>query len=220
MSFDRRQAEATLVEILDGPTGERVVGMGFRVLDDVVATACHCLPRVQGRVVLPDPEDPSPDPIVVRVRRRNAMGTALAAVRSVDPCSDLALLGAPEKEASPLPAGTAPWAEVIAGREHAAVEFAPQNGQVFVYTHEGRWVEGTARSSSIMIWRPSDRIRGATSGAPVFNELGRVVGLVGNNDIRLPEVAMCVLADWLPGWALRRAREEESARSPGVPPAS
>jgi len=221
--FDRKRAEAALVEVLDGQTGERRVGMGFRLFGEVMATACHCLPHVRGKVALPDPDRPSPDPVYVRLRQWGGTRTALAVVLAADPCTDFALLGAPPAEVAggegSLP--TVPLADLAARREPVLVEWTPpEAGPVFVYTHESRWVTGTARSSLLSILRPQDRIRQGTSGAPVFNRAGRVEALVGFNDVRLADASLCPLADHLPGWALRKAREAEDARGDAGAPLS
>ena len=221
MSMDRKQAEATLVEILDDLKGDRVVGMGFRLYGQVLATACHCLPRAGGQIAFPDPDLPAPALVAVRVRQPGALEGAFAVVVAADPCSDLALLGVPPA-AGPEAPGQPPSAgaieDLIAGREPALVECAPpREGRVFIHTHEKRWVEGIAASSGISIWRPTDRIRRPTSGAPVFDGEGRVVGLVGHNDVRLPEATLCVLSEHLPGWALRGARAAQAARDAAAP---
>jgi hypothetical protein len=215
MGFDRDAAQRTVVEILDGVKSDRTVGIGFRLLDDVVATACRCLPHAGGKVRLPDPDRPAEDPVLVRVRDPATGKTAVAAVLAADPCSDYALLGAP--------AGRAPGAEdalrpdlslqeLAAGGERAALQLAPPpEGVVFIFTHEKRWVQAVARGASLSFPSAAHRVRGATSGAPAFDAQGRVVGLVGFNDIRLADAALCVLADQLPGWALRRAGAARSA---------
>jgi S1-C subfamily serine protease len=210
MPFDRKAAEGALIEVLDGLTGERVVALGFRLLDGVLATACHALPRAAGKVVLPDPDRADREPILVRVRLPGTARSAAAALLAADPCSDLALLGVPPAGAG-APRGPPPaltLQELLPSLTRVRLAPAPpQEGRIFVHTHERRWVEGTVRAGAISIPRPSERIRSATSGAPVFDDEGRVVGLVGTNDVRLPEAALCRLADRLPGWALRRALE-------------
>ena len=220
MAFDRTQAEATIVEILDGLEGDHVAGLGFRLLDGVIATACHCLPHVGGRVALPDPDEPAPAPVLVRVRQPGAAAVAIAAVVAAEPCSDYALLvGAPPSGPGlPVPpALVAPFQELVASRALARLDLAPAtDGPVFVFTHDGRWIEGAVTSSAISIWKQGDRIRTRTSGAPVFGQDGRVVGLVGANDIRLPEATMCALAEHLPGWALRLAHQAEANRGVAV----
>ncbi len=211
MAFDRKRAEETIVDILDGP---RVVGMGFRLFGDVIATACHCLPHAAGKVLLPDPDDASPAPLVVRVRLPGTATAAFAAVVAADPCSDHALLRSPPAGVELPDRTAAPLAELAAARAPAHVDpgtFA--QGSVFVFTHEKRWVEGILSGSVVSIWKPADRIRAPTSGAPVFDRLGRVVALVGKADIRIPDAPVCMIADQLPAWALRGAREAEEAQA-------
>jgi hypothetical protein len=73
------------------------------------------------------------------------------------------------------------------------------------------------RGTALSVWKPSDRLRSASSGAPVFGQDGRVIGLVGHNDVRLPDATLCVLADQLPGWALTAVRQAELARGEAAP---
>jgi hypothetical protein len=194
LAFDRRMAEATVVEILDGTESNRMVGMGFRLLDGMIATACQCLPRVGGKLLLPDPDQPGEAPVIVRVRLPRAETAIAATVIAADPCSNYAIL--------------APGEALPAGLEVATIASTPfRDGVVFVFTHDRRWVQGTATSSSISIPSPADRLGGRTAGAPVFDERGSVVALVGHNDVRLPDAALCVLGDQLPGWVLRKAQE-------------
>lgn len=205
MAFDRKRAEGMLVEVLDPARNDLVIGLGFRLLDGVVATACRCLPRVAGRLVLPDPDGPGDEPVFVRLRRPGTTLTAQAVVIAADPAANYALLGG-----APLATGAASFEALLAGRACASLAFAPaEPGRIFLCSHEWRWVEATLRGTSISVWKPSDQIRSATSGAPVFDPDGRVVGLVGHNDVRLPDATLCALADALPGWVLTAARQAE-----------
>jgi len=217
MPFDRKRAEGMLVEVLDPTRNDLVIGLGFRLLDGVVATACRCLPRVAGRLVLPDPDEPGDEPIFLRLRRPGTSLTAQAVVIAADPAANYALLGG-----APLATGAASFEALLAGRTTASLAFAPAaQGRIFLCTHEWRWVEATLRGTSMSVWKPSDQIRSATSGAPVFDQDGRVVGLVGHNDVRLPDATLCVLADALPGWALTAARQAELLRDGAeAPPAA
>ena len=217
MAFDRERSERCVVDVLAGPEGDRVVGMGFKLLVDVIATACRCLPHSEGRVRLPSPDDPASHPVHVRVRHPRTGKVALAVVIAADPCSDFALLASPTPGIG-LPdssGATASFTEVVAELATTMIEWEPPlEGPLFIYTHERHWIDGMGRGSTFTPRIPSRKPRTRTSGAPVWNAWGRVVGLVGYNDVRLPEVAMCRFADHLPGWALCRAREVESTVRP------
>ena len=209
MAFDREHAEGMLLEVLDPARDGLVIGLAFRLLDGVVATACRCLPRAGGKLVLPDPDEAGGEPVLLRLRRPGTDRIATAAVIAADPGADYALLAA-----APAAAGPGALEALLAGRTTARLAFEPvEQGRSFVCTHEWRWVEGTIRGTALSVWTPSDRIRSATSGAPVFDQEGRVLGLVGHNDVRLPDATICVLADQLPGWALAAARQAEAVRA-------
>jgi len=203
MAFDQTLAERTLVEILDGARGGRPVGMGFGLFDDVIATACHCLPRSKGRVILPDPDDVGEVPVVVPVRQPATGQITHGVVLCADPCSDLALVKV--QPAGPGPSSDSPSliAEALPSVVVSSRPSVPCS--VFICNHERRWVRALATATAISPLAKSDRVRSGTSGAPVFDEQGRVMGLVGSNDLRLPDASLCLLADHLPAWALRRA---------------
>jgi len=221
MAFDSKRAEETLVEVVDALNEDRVVGMGFRLFDDVIATSTRCLPRPKGRVLLPDPDAPA-ILVLVRVRKPGTAKTAFAVVTAVDPWSGLALLGTSTAAGLGVPDELNPVMGVeklLEEVEPAPLELTPiPGGAVFVYSHENRWVEGTARGSAISPARAGGRIRSDRPGAPVFDENGSVVGLVGAGDERGLVVQMCLLADHLPGWALRRARAAEAGRGQAPKP--
>jgi hypothetical protein len=179
--------------------------MGFRLLPGVIATACRCLPHAQGKVRLPSPDDPGADRVLVRVRdaRKGAVATGL--VIAADPCADYALLAAPGDGAP------GDFAALVQGLCPTALDWTPGwEGRAFVFTDERSWVDGICAGSRFASRFPSPRLRTRTSGAPIFNARGLVVGLVGHNDVREPDAAVCALADQLPGWALREARAAEA----------
>lgn len=198
-----------------------MVGMGFRLVGDVIATACHCLPRLNGKVILRDPDAQGADDVLVRVRQPGTVKTAVAAVAAADPCSGLALLSRSTVSGPDIPGHSSSVMlieDLIAELEPMLVELTPfREGPVFIRTHDKRWIRGTARSSTISVPNRADRIRSGTCGAPVFDADGRVVGLVGSADIRLTDAVMCVLAEQLPGWALRKVCDAQAA--PDVPTA-
>jgi hypothetical protein len=216
MAFDRRWAERTLVDVLPGGEGS---GMGFRLLDNLIATACHCLPHRDGKLVLPEPFYIGDDPVEVLIRRHGApverasrdscVDEAMALVTAADPCSDLAILSSSTASGRDLPDGGA-LDRLIDSLESARPDLVPRRDiPVFIFTHEDRWIEATAKASFVYVENPADRIRPGTSGAPVFNEDGLVVGIVSSSNQNGPDARMCLLADHLPGWVLRLAAEPQ-----------
>ena len=209
--FDSDGAVDSLVHVIHGG---KVQAMGFRFLDDdLIVTACHCLPRRRGKVVLPNPDDPGRDRLLVRLRRWQGEEEALALIRSANPCSDLAILAN----------HTASGAGIEPGRQDqlwtlletrvparmsvvSTVSADPGVGHpVYIFTHRGAWVQGEARRSSIRLNQGS-AIESGTSGAPVFDSRGRVLGVISTSTFDMGNARMCRLSENLPGWALRLAR--------------
>lgn len=206
MGFDRKMAERALVEVLPG---RRNRGMGFRLLDDFIVTACHCLRRHQRKVVLPNPDLLGCDPTALDVRVFGHRSTVPLLVRFSEPCSDLALLSTSTAGGGDLPGSLLETAdELLSTLEPTVPVLEPSpNARAFLFTHEGRWLEGRTRHSFVEFGRRV-RILGGTSGAPVFDENGHVLGVVSFAASTRPDMKMCVLADHLPGWVIRSAREQ------------
>jgi hypothetical protein len=209
--FDEERAIGSLVHIVHG---RKVQAMGFRFLDDdLIVTACHCLPRRMGKVILPSPDDPGGDRLLVLLRRWQGQEEAFALIRSADPCSDLAILanhtasGAgiePERQEQlwTLLETRVP-ARMSVG---SSVSADPGVGQpVYIFTHRGAWIQGEARRSSIRLNQGS-AIESGTSGAPVFDTRGRGGGVISTSTFDMGNARMCRLSENLPGWALRLAR--------------
>lgn len=206
MGFDRKMAERALVEVLPG---RRNRGMGFRLLDDFIVTACHCLRRYQRKVVLPNPDLLGCDPAALDVRVFGHRSATPLLVRFAEPCSDLALLSTSTAGGSDLPGSLLERAdELFSSLEPTLPVLEPSpNARAFLFTHEGKWLEGRARHSLVEFGRRV-RIRGGTSGAPVFDENGSVLGVTSFAASTRPEMRMCVLAAHLPNWIIRSAREQ------------
>jgi hypothetical protein len=214
MRLDRSLAERSLVEVVDPLNGDRLVGLGFRLLDGAIATSCRCLPRPRGEVVFPDPDLPGVL-VLVRLRLPGTSQAASGIVTAADPCSGLALLeGAtaagltvPDELNPILPIG-----QLIAQLRPAAPALAPGEGEhLSVCTEERAWVECGAGPSTLAVEGPG-RLGCATIGAPAFDEEGRVVGLVASVAEDGRAGGLCRLSEHLPGWALREAAAAAHAR--------
>ena len=205
MAFDRAAAARSLVTVLPGGRGR---GMGFRLLDDLLVTACHCLPRSGGGVKLPDPFKARGSVVTVRVRAfAGSTQEVPATVIAADPCADIALLscrtlggGAPSRTVME------DFDALLDQLEACSPEMEPATGsKVYIHTHLRTWVTGRVKHSLIELTDPAARIVGGTSGAPVFSESGTVVGLVSTGNAGVAQATICRLADHLPGWVLRDA---------------
>ena len=214
MRLDKSLAERSLVEVVDLLNGNRLVGLGFRLLDGAIATSCRCLPRPRGEVVFPDPDLPG-ILVLVRVRLPGTEKAASGIVTAADPHSGLALLEsatatgltAPD-ELNPI----IPIEKLIAELESTDPALSPrEGGRVFVCTEERSWVECNAGPSTIAVGSPG-RLGHATVGAPAFDDDGRVVGVVTSVAEDGLRGGLCRLSEHLPGWALRRA----AARAHGL----
>jgi len=218
MSLDKDLAERSLVEVVDHLNGDRLVGLGFRLLDGAIATSCRCLPRPRGEVVFPDPDLPG-ILVLVRVRLPGTEKAASGIVSAADPHSGLALLESATSTGLTVPDELnpiIPIEKLIAELEPTDPDLSPrEGGRVFVCTEERAWVECEAGPTRIAVEGPG-RLGRATIGAPAFNDDGRVVGVVTTlaEDGRVG--GLCRLSEHLPGWALRRA----AARAHGPPSSS
>ncbi len=212
MAFDREQAERSLVEILDGLNGDRVVGLGVLLPGGAVATSCQCLPRPCGRALFPDPEAPSL-PLLVRVRRPGAGAATNAVVASAGAFSRLVLLRSPAAAGQEVPDELNPALSVeglLASLAPARLGVAPPGeAPARLRTPAGRWLVGTVRGATFAAAEAGE-LDGAW-GAPVFGEDGRVLAVLALADGVEREAPLCLLAEHLPGWALRRAGEAEAA---------
>ena len=203
LPFDGQVAERSLVHITQGDGG---YSMGVR-LGDFVATACHCLPRTDGRVVLPSPDLPGEDVVLVDIALPGGSKSARGIIVAADPCGDLALVGGSTRYGTDLPPEAAKrFDELVHGMPTARPNLAPSQHEekpVFLFTHEGRWMSGRASFGLVRLEQPDARVRPGTSGAPVFDENGLVLGVMSQGYVDRPDGRMAILGDSLPGWALQ-----------------
>ena len=202
----RRGLLKGLVRVLD----DDGAGMGFACQIGPFSsfiTAAHCVPLVDPTLVEKDPG----------LSGLHALGStkvcAEAMVRFVDPCADVAVLS------------DANWQRNLYDLnfhlEEAYGQFrskckpltinltipdstAPR--PVHIYTHDRKWVTGMALFQSPLhpftALSTSDEIHPGTSGAPVFDDDGLVIGVVSAGFLE-SGVRMALLANALPNWAIR-----------------
>jgi hypothetical protein len=186
-----------------------------------ILTAAHCLPRQ------PDPEyyalvDPGREQwvwVTCCGLRDKSVRFEFVVLYS-DPCHDVAILSKfdPELEQHCCPPEQDPWRRLRSALGYRWLRLdLPKRGMkvaIGIWTHENLWLTGTWTISgstdpvaTIALERPDSRVEVGTSGAPVFDEEGRVLGIVNKTmDGKDPQgqmvqtVQMAVLAAALPPW--------------------
>ncbi len=189
-------------------------GMGVFTAKGHVITVAHVIPN------LPDPNkqallgiEGERVELVCSPIDRPELQQSLS-VLSVDPCSDIAVLG--QDDPSP---GDEGWLAFTACLSEPALHLAPfQRGQllgVSIRTHLGEWVDATGRVRDpaspllpLSLTDPAARIIPGTSGSPAFDEQGRVVGIVNKAREDAPLAQLALLATALPAWVHLIEREQ------------
>lgn len=213
-NFDRERAEKSLVTVYQTDDG---TGMGVLTCNDLILTAAHCLPR------MPDLDDPHFDRVRVKFRPFSGNDQGVALVVGADACLDLAILSdrtvmngsfegnegqdfrtclaqldPAELLLQDLPINTAIPIHILS---HKKVWIS---GEAIVYSSEDRFLDVTPDEQS-------DLIEPGTSGAPVFDNNGRVIGIVSSSS-DLDGADRSATAAWLPmalpGWFLKLAGHE------------
>ncbi|MGH7868099.1 MAG: hypothetical protein ACREP9_10900, partial [Candidatus Dormibacteraceae bacterium] len=205
-NFDHKAAERSIVGIVGKK--DKIVGMGAVIAHNLIATVTHCLPRDRhGHVVFPNPDELGSSPLFVGVKSLDGGCSADALIAAADPCSDMAVLSDSTFAGADLP-DALKFREFVAAHEpvrmrayRAPRALNPKGIWVHVRNQLGRWVEGTAHGNEID-FGDSDRIGGGTSGCPVFDDAGLVLGLVSNGDVNGATGRLSFLSEGLPGWVL------------------
>lgn len=153
-------------------------GRGFLVNDGLVVTAAHCVDfECTGGMVMGD---------FYLENTRAAVGDFRLSPLAVEPCNDIAVLGEPDNQQPDFQRDIELFD--LFCEQSTALRLCLQEFElfksfpVFVYTHEGKWVEGNARqcaeNASSLFVEFDDLIKGGTSGSPIVNESGEVVAVV------------------------------------------
>ena len=183
-------------------------GQGALAGDGVILTSAHCLEiDTTGNMTL----DAGRNLVDVETSSRRFRADILF----VDPISDVAVLGCPDDQSfskdavaydafcgmvEPLPICT----DDFFRQEDGEDEFP-----VFVWSHKGEMLEGKGRASldGHMMWTIDLEIEGGTSGGPIVNAAGELVGIVSqgpeHGDCSLLERPQPIPYRALPLWVLR-----------------
>lgn len=202
---ERRKLVAGLMTIKDDAGS----GMGFmcQVGPQLsIITAAHCLQR------MPDPTRTHYDPVFVAVQPFDGpQRQATALVRFVDPYTDIAILGNANWQCNlydhSLQAEES-YEMLTVENEALLVDTQPKVSKecrVHICTCDQKWVSGIAHIADschpFAYLKMTSRIPPGTSGAPVFDDNGKVLGVLSltfDGGYR-----MAVIAYALPVWAVK-----------------
>jgi hypothetical protein len=160
---------------------------GVLVPGRLILTAAHCIRyATDGSMAL---DDTYHEPFETRQKE-----TQDAAVYAVEPVADIAALGGLDNQEFPEKAGayqrfceTTGPVPVCAEDYAIGVEFP-----VYTLAHTGEWITGRAvqwcEHAPALVCKWTQKIQGGTSGGPVINAKGELVGLVvhGNTHGQIP----------------------------------
>ena len=177
----------------------------------LVITAAHCLDwNCTGMMAMGE---------YCLERIATARGDVIAYTMAVEPVSDTAILGCPDDQ------DLSAQAEVFdAFRERITplrlhlrplIPFKPF--PVWIRTHLKTWIPATAtyyRSNAQFSYRTTSKVVGGTSGGPIVNRGGELVGIVSHSTERPVGGEYCAAAPLLslalPAWVLRGATTRKS----------
>jgi hypothetical protein len=178
-------------------------GQGVVVPGNMILTAAHCL-SVEVNAFMGVQEQPLQE---VECNGNQIM----AQIYAVEPMRDIAVLGAPDSQRC----AEEYFAFKKAIERIDPVEIRPDDLKLFkeipaeVYTHERTWITGKVQqggqgevSLSMTI---TDEIKSGTSGGPVVDQEGCLLGVVSTFSEGIGEISLLHLA--LPVWIVRQILE-------------
>lgn len=191
-------------------------GQGVLVPGGFILTAAHCIDwHGTGRMALGEY-------YFEQVETRDGASFRLAPY-AVEPVADIAALGELDKQELPDDADAfEEWRESIKpvplsrGFDDWCKDGAngeKQSFRVHVLSHTGEWIEGDAKrtfsrdlpnAGFFLVAR--DPIRSGTSGGPIVDDAGCLVGVVSNTPGVEPEGTQPFAVNALPHWVLERIR--------------
>jgi S1-C subfamily serine protease len=194
-------------------------GQGVVVPGGYLVTAAHCVPwDGNGRMALGDP-------CIVSVRTKSNAQFRVA-VAACDPVTDIAVLGAMDDQRCPSEAEAfESWRETVTPIAISTmIPGVDESCQVHVLTHSGEWLIASvtqygdpAGLPNGSIWiKPEAEIKGGTSGSPVVNDHGELVGIVSQSHMSggspVEESPMPVVHLAVPRWVLDQMLDSSGKR--------
>ena len=183
-------------------------GQGVLVSSNLILTAAHCINfSFKGGMVLGDHR--------FFEKIKTGEGELIVAPLAVEPVSDLACLGSLDeqiaaKEAEDFEKFCEQTSPVPLCRRNYEIR---KDFRVHIYTHKGTWVTGSAMQScedaKALYVEADEQIEGGTSGGPIINDSGELVGIVSHFSLATEGQHQC----WgltprphlaLPVWVCRR----------------
>ena len=144
---------------------------------------------------------------------RTGSGDLIASTLAVEPVSDIAVLGAPDDQ--DMPDEFLAFDEFVEGIPAVTLQRLPPKVRtpfpVWIRTHRKTWVAGEATyyCGSRFAYRTDSEIRGGTSGDPIVNDAGELVGVVSHGTTSRVQgqytSAAPLLLLALPAWIIARA---------------
>lgn len=195
MSFNKSRALKSLIRVKHGPGNW---GMGFR-RGSYLLTAFHCLPQLPNNLW---------DDTTVEVADFDRKAKAFAVVVACDPVSDIAVLSDATLQGTPLPTSCLKKFRALKEVTESASLVLTNPGisgknRVHIFTHQKKWIAGHftvfGKSKDPVVFLNIElsggaQVLGGTSGAPIFNDAGEVLGIVSTATIGRSEMMGVCLA--------------------------
>jgi len=186
-------------------TFKKLGGRGVLVQGNLIITAAHCIEfSVKGEMALGE---------YFTETIKTSHGDLIVSPIALEPLSDIAVLGPIDGQEMPEEAEKfelfceAVNRVIISSREFDLFEQIP----VFIFNHHNTWVKGTVmkckNNASTLVLESDEAIEGGTSGSPIVDESGELVGIASHATIAKPgegsNGSIPYVKQALPVWVIR-----------------